>query len=77
MTLIRFPKPPSRAIKVEPFNRDRTHWHATYTGDEWTEAIEFRPVLPLATLIPFLEQSSARNGLPIVIVDCFDSELAA
>ena len=77
MTLIRFPKPPSRAIMVEPFNSDRTHWQATYAGDEWTEAIEFRPVLPLSTLIPFLEQSSARNGLPIVIVDCFDSELAA
>ncbi|MEL7728506.1 hypothetical protein AAG612_03105 [Citromicrobium bathyomarinum] len=77
MTLTRFPNPPLRAIRVEPFNRDRTHWVATYAGDQWTASIEFKPVLPLRGLLDLLKQWPARNGLPIVVVDHLDSEVAA
>ncbi|XAP76980.1 hypothetical protein ABC955_10290 [Citromicrobium bathyomarinum] len=77
MTLIRFPKAPSRAIRVEPFNGDRTHWVAAYAGDEWTDSIEFKPVLPLGGLLDLLRQWPGRNGLPIMIVDDFEGEVAA
>ncbi|KPM23233.1 hypothetical protein AAJ72_10035 [Citromicrobium sp. RCC1885] len=77
MTLISFPHPPRRAIQVEPFNSDRTHWVATYAGDEWTASLEFKPVLPLRSLLDLLKQWPDRNGLPIVVVDQLDSEVAA
>lgn len=77
MTLIRFPNPPSRAIQVEPFNRDRTRWQASYAGDEWTGSIDFKPVLPLASLLRELKEWRGQNGLPIVILEHLDSEVAA
>lgn len=77
MSTIPFPNPPSRAIRVEPFNRNRTHWQATYAGDEWTGSIEFTPLLPLDSLLRELKQWPGRNGLPILTVDISDNEVAA
>ena len=77
MTLIPFPLQPKRAIIVEPFNSNRTHWQASYSGDQWTNSLEFRPVLPLRQLVSELRQWPGRHGLPIKIVDTLDSEVAA
>lgn len=77
MTCIPFPRTPVRAIRVEPFNRDRTHWQASYAGDQWTNAKDFQPVLPLRELIKALQHPYHYFGLPIVIVDTFASEVAA
>lgn len=77
MTCIPFPLTPVRAIMVVPFNRDRTHWQASYSGDEWTGSIEFQPVLPLRQLVTELREWPGRHGLPISIDDTLENELAA
>ena len=77
MKVIPLGKEPIRSIVVEPFNSDRTHWQASYAGDEWTGSIEFRPILPLRQMVIEIREWPGRNGLPISIVDTLESEVAA
>lgn len=77
MKILPLGRAPIRSIVVEPFNCDRTHWQASYAGDEWTNAIEFRPVLPLRRLVAELREWPGRCGLPISVVDTLGKEVAA
>lgn len=77
MNIVRFPKPPVRAIRVEPFNHHRTHWQAFFDGDEWTSERIFAPCLPLREMLTLLQHCPERRGLPIVVLDPYANEVAA